>query len=500
MEKSEIYEDISKRTNGDVYIGVVGPVRCGKSTFIKRFMESSVIPNISGDYDKRRALDELPQSAGGKTVMTTEPKFIPDEAVTMSFGENTSMRLRMIDCVGYLVPDALGTTEDGAQRMVSTPWSEDSVPFETAAEDGTKRVIKDHSTVGMLVTCDGSFGEIPRENFVEAEERTARELKEIGKPFAVILNSADPSSEESEKLAIELEEKYSAPVALVNCLELDSNDVENILEMLLYEFPITEVNISFPGWISALPHGHTFSEAVLSSVRSACPLIGALDDSKKIADCICEELEKFIDDEKDVLTAEVVKSDLARGTVNICVTLPEAYYYGVLCDLTGICVSNEKELVTVMMNLSDAKRELEKYENAIVDLENTGYGIVIPDVEDLKLEDPQIIRQSGAYGVKLRAKASSIHMIKADIETEINPIVGTEEQSEEMVKYLLSQFEDDPQKLWESNLFGKSLYELVNDGLHTKLMHLNDDSREKLSETLSRIVNESSNGLICIIL
>lgn len=500
MDKREIYTDIAKRTGGDVYIGVVGPVRCGKSTFIKKFMETSVIPNISGEYDRKRASDELPQSAGGKTVMTAEPKFVPDEAVSLTFGENAAVKVRMIDCVGYLVPDALGTTENGEVRMVKTPWSEESVPFEAAAEEGTRRVIREHSTVGMIVTCDGSFGEIPRESFVEAEEKTVAELQKIGKPFAIILNSASPSSAEAESLAMELEEKYKAPVALVNCLELDSGDVESILEMLLYEFPVTEVDISMPGWVSALPPNHTFSESLLSSVKNSFPLIKSLCDASSFAKALGEQLAKSMPPEGADLSAAVSETDLSTGKITVCVNIPSDYYYTVLCDLTGICVSNEKELVSVMMSLSESKRELEKYENAIADLESTGYGIVIPDVKDLKLEDPQIIRQSGAYGVKLKAKASSIHMIRADIETEINPIVGTEEQSEEMVKYLLSQFEDDPQRLWESNIFGKSLYELVNDGLHTKLCHLNEDSREKLSETLSRIVNESSNGLICILL
>lgn len=500
MDKREIYQDIAVRTDGDVYIGVVGPVRCGKSTFIKKFMETSVIPNISGEYDRKRASDELPQSAGGKTVMTTEPKFIPDEAVEMSFGDNVSVRVRMIDCVGYMIPDALGDTEDGQIRMVKTPWSDESVPFEIAAEEGTRKVIREHSTVGMLVTCDGSFGDIPRENYIEAEEKTAAELKSIGKPFAVILNSKDPSSAEAEELALELEKKYDAPVALVNCLELDTEDVEGILEMLLYEFPVTEIDVSLPGWVSALPIGHSFTEKVISSMKNSYPLVRCLNDSQKFADTLGDMLSEGEGGNGKKIIGEVTGTDLATGVVSVEVKVPDCYYYNVLCDLTGICVSNEKELVSVMMNLSDAKRELEKYETAITDLENTGYGIVIPDIEDLKLEDPQIIRQSGSYGVKLRARASSIHMIRADIETEINPIVGTEEQSEEMIKYLTSQFEDDPQKLWESNIFGKSLYQLVNDGLHTKLMHLNPESREKLSETLSRIVNESSNGLICILL
>ncbi len=500
MDKREIYADIAGRTGGDVYIGVVGPVRCGKSTFIKRFMETSVIPNIEGEYERKLASDELPQSAGGKTVMTTEPKFIPNEAVNLSFSDGGTVRVRMIDCVGYLVPDALGTTEDGDIRMVKTPWSDESVPFDVAAEEGTGKVIRDHSTVAMIVTCDGTFGEIPRENYIEAEERTVSELKKIGKPFVVILNSADPSSKNAEELAIELEAKYKAPVALINCLELDSSDVDSILEMLLMEFPLSEIDISLPGWVSSLPTGHSLYTSIIETVRGCLDDLHSLSDVQTFCGNFSESLNNSMAEYTDNLSAQVSSCDLGTGKATVNVTFPESVYYEVLCDLTGICVSNEKELVSVMINLSDAKRELEKYERAIIDLESTGYGIVVPEVSDLKIENPEIIRQSGAYGVKLRAKASSIHMIRADIETEINPIVGTEEQSEEMVSHLLSLVDEDPQKLWESNIFGKSLYELVNDGLHTKLSHLNNESREKLSETLSRIVNESSNGLICIIL
>lgn len=499
MYNNEIYADIGRRTGGNVYIGVVGPVRCGKSTFIKSFMEAAVIPNIEGEYDIKRARDELPQSAEGKTVMTTEPKFVPDGGVKLSVGDGLNMQVRMIDCVGYLVPGALGTTEEGEVRMVKTPWSEESVPFETAAEEGTRRVIREHSTVAMLVTCDGTFGDIPRESFVKAEERTVEELREIGKPFVIILNSAEPSSQAAEALAMELEEKYSAPVALVNCTQLDGEDVGSIMEMLLYRFPVTDISLQLPSWASALPAGHELWDRLYTSLKETYNSINTLSDADTYAKILEEKINSTLADGGNI-TVEILRRETATGEVILSVIMPRSYYYRVLCDLTGVCVSNEKELVSVLMSLSDSKRELEKYENAIADLESTGYGIVIPETEDLRLEDPQIIRRSGSYGVKLRARAPSIHMIKAEIETEINPIVGTEEQSEEMIKFLLSQFEDDPQRLWESNIFGKSLYELVNDGLHTKLKHLSADSREKLSETLSKIVNESSNGLICILL
>lgn len=500
MESREIYTDIAARTGGDIYIGVVGPVRCGKSTFIKRFMETSVIPGIEGEYDKKRATDELPQSAAGKTVMTAEPKFVPDEAVTLTFGEGTKIRLRMIDCVGYLVPDALGATEEGQTRMVSVPWSKEPIPFEEAAEQGTRRVIRDHSTVGMLVTCDGSFGELPRENFIAAEERAASELKAIGKPFAVILNTADPNSEAAESLAIELENKYNAPVALLNCTELDREDVNHILEMLLYEFPVTEIKVNLPDWIGALPSDHPLGELICESLRKSAQNTKTLNDVTAFTQTYSEMLKSGIPDATAKTGARLVSTVLATGESTVETVLPDSLYYKVICDLTGICVRDQKELVAVLLQLAETKREYEKYEAAIQELEDGGYGVVSPGIGDLKLCEPEIIRQSGAYGVKLKATAASVHMIKAEIETEINPIVGTEEQSEEMIRYLMSAYEEDPKKLWESNMFGKSLYEMVNDGLRSKLEHLSPESKEKLAETLSRIVNESSNGLICILL
>jgi len=503
MTGSEIYRDIANRTGGDIYIGVVGPVRTGKSTFIKRFMETVVIPEIAGEHDRARARDELPQSAGGRTVMTTEPKFIPDESVQITVGECGRVNVRMIDCVGYLVPEAIGSTENGETRMVHTPWSEEPVPFDVAAETGTRKVIMEHSTIGMLVTTDGSFGDIPRANYVEAEERAARELTAIGKPFAVILNSARPESAEAETLAMELEKKYGAPVALLSCTELNAEDIAQILRLVLMEFPIRELELAVPAWMSALEEDHwlrsTVSEAALQVARTVSRTGQA---AEGLADALAHAVSEAIGagGEEAAATARVTTVDLGTGRVSAELTLPQTLYYRIIGELTGINVESERELLAAMRSLSAAKREYDKYAEAIEDLEEHGYGIVMPDVESLTLEEPQIVRQAGGYGVKLRASAPSIHLIRASIETELSPMVGTEQQSEELVKNLLRDFEEDPKQLWESNLFGRSLYELVNDGLHAKLSHMPDDARAKLGETLSRVINEGSGGLICIIL
>ena len=502
MDSNLVYKDIASRTGGDIYIGVVGPVRCGKSTFIKKFMEEAVIPGITDEYDKKRATDELPQSSGGKTVMTTEPKFIPDEAVTVSFGENALIKVKMIDCVGYMIPDALGATEDGNPRMVKTPWSDELMPFEVAAETGTTKVIRDHSTVGMLVTTDGTFGDIPRESYVEAEERVAKELKSIGKPFVIILNSAQPEREESETLAIELEKKYSAPVALINCMNIDFRDIGHILEMLLYEFPINELTVKMPTWLGALDSEHKLIRGITDAVLSQTGKVKNLSDASSFIYELRVAAEKLINDTFSSSGCSVYTDsvDIGSGNMSFNIDLPEEIYYKVLCEETGLQVGSQSELISVLKELAAAKSEFDKYAVAIEELEENGYGVVLPDIESMKLEEPQIIRQSGSYGVKLKASATSVHMIKATIQTEINPIVGTEEQSEELIHCLMEDFEGDTKRIWDSNIFGKSLYELLNDGLHTKLAHLSPDSKEKLSETLSRVINEGSGGLICIIL
>ena len=492
MADHSIYRDIAERTGGDIYIGVVGPVRSGKSTFIKRFMESLVLPNIGEGYSRERARDEMPQSAAGKTVMTTEPKFIPDEAVNIRLDGVSNMRVKMIDCVGYVVPEALGTIENGQPRMVRTPWSEEPMPFVEAAEMGTHKVITEHATIGMLVTTDGTIGEISRDSYVEAEERVVRELKALGKPFAMILNSARPGSEEAIALAYELEAKYGIPVALVSCMDLDAEDIRHILELVLHEFPVTEVRVRLPEWTTALEPTHRIHASLLTALRRAADRV------KKIGD-IREAFSDFAECEF-VESAEVDDVDLGRGCALITLRMTDGLYYRVLSELSGFEINGEEELIGLLRDLSRVKAEYDKVAAALQECDERGYGIVMPDVSDMTLDEPEIVRQAGGYGVKLRASASSIHMIRANIEAEVHPIVGTEQQSEDMVRYMLREFEEDPAKIWESNMFGKSLYELVNDSIHSKLEHMPDASRQKLSETLERIINEGSGGLICILL
>ena len=492
MEEHSIYQDIAERTGGDIYIGVVGPVRTGKSTFIKRFMESLVLPNIDDGYSRDRARDEMPQSAAGKTVMTTEPKFVPDEAVTIRIDDCASLRVKMIDCVGYIVSEALGTIENGQPRMVHTPWQEEPMPFVEAAEMGTEKVIKEHSTIGMLITSDGSIGEISRESYIPAEERIVGELKSIGKPFAMVLNSADPSSEQAIALAYELEEKYEVPVALVSCIDLDAEDIRHILELVLHEFPVSEISIGLPGWTSALSSDHPIKASLRASVSACADRIHKTGDIKNAFSDLGsnEYIHSFCIDE----------IDLGTGRAKISVKFDDALYYSVISELTGFEIPNEEALIALLKSLSASKAQYDRVAEALAMAEEKGYGIVMPTIDELHLEEPEIVKQSGGYGVRLSASAQSIHMIRANIETEINPIVGTEQQSEDLVKYMLREFEEEPGKIWESNVFGKSLYELVNEGLHTKLEHMPEESRTKLSETLERIINEGSGGLICIIL
>ena len=492
MAEHSIYQDIAERTGGDIYIGVVGPVRTGKSTFIKRFMEALVLPNMDDGYSRERARDEMPQSAAGKTVMTTEPKFVPDEAVTIRLDDCASLRVKMIDCVGYIVSEALGTIENGQPRMVHTPWQEEPMPFVDAAEMGTEKVIKEHSTIGMLITSDGSIGEISRESYVEAEERIVKELKEIGKPFAMVLNSANPSSENAVALAYELEAKYGVPVALVSCIDLDAEDIQHILELVLHEFPVSEIAVETPGWMSALENDHPIKASLRATICACADQVRKTGDIKKafaklsendyVSDCTIEDI------------------DLGTGKAKIRVQFDDALYYSVISELTGFEIPNENALIDLLKELSVAKAQYDRVAEALSMAEEKGYGIVMPRIEELRLEEPEIVKQSGGYGVRLCASAQSIHLIRANIETEINPIVGTEQQSQELVRYMLREFEEEPGKIWESNVFGKSLYELVNEGLHTKLEHMPEESRTKLSETLERIINEGSGGLICIIL
>ncbi|MBQ7500342.1 MAG: stage IV sporulation protein A [Clostridia bacterium] len=487
-----IYDDIAQRTGGDIYIGVVGPVRTGKSTFIKRFMNELVMDSIVNDYDKQRARDEMPQSAAGKTVMTTEPKFIPDEAVEVALGNNTHLKVKMIDCVGYIVPGAIGTEEDGEPRMVQTPWSDEPVPFADAAEIGTEKVIRDHSTIAVAVTCDGSIADIPRENYTAAEERVISELKEQDKPFALILNSAHPDDPDTVALGYSLEGKYGVPVALVNCMRMDSEDIRRIMELILFEFPVREIRVGYPEWVESLDPDHPVRRALNDTVRECGNKI------KKISD-IAPAFSDMSGNEY-IESADINDIDLGSGSAGIGITLDGELFYRIMSEMTGIDISDEQALISTMISLAGTKRASDKLAAALAEANETGYGIVTPDLEDLKLEEPKIIRQSGGYGVKLRASAPSLHVIKANIETEINPIVGTEAQSEELVNYLMSEFEEDPEKIWESDIFGKSLHELMTEGLNTKLDHMPSEARAKLCDTLGKIINEGSSGLICILL
>ncbi len=488
----DIYNDIAQRTDGDIYVGVVGPVRTGKSTFIKKFMETLVIPNIKSDYKKERAVDELPQSAAGKTIMTTEPKFIPEEAVEVEIGENARFNVRMIDCVGYIVPSSLGYIENEMPRMVMTPWFEEEIPFNMAAEIGTQKVIEEHSTIGLVVTTDGSISDIPRDEYEEAEERVIRELKGINKPFVVIMNCVDPTLPQTVKLCETLSEKYSASVIPFNCLELNEAMIKEIIKEILFAFPVKEINISMAGWITSLEKGHWLKEKIFSAVRDASYDIRNVRDVKNMPDKIgiCEE----------VSGASISEINLGKGSVSINVIIKENLFYKILGETTGIQLESESDLLPVLIELNNIKRKYSRIEAALAEVEATGYGIVMPDITELSLEEPMIIKQGGKYGVKLKASAPSIHLMKANINTIVSPIVGSERQSEDLVMYLMQEFEENPTKIWESNIFGKSLHELVNEGLHSKLLKMPVEARIKIQETLERVINEGCSGLICFIL
>jgi len=487
-----IYRQIAERTQGNIYIGVVGPVRTGKSTFIKRFMDLLVIPNIENEYDKERARDELPQSATGRTIMTTEPKFVPNEAIKIVLDENAQLKVRLIDCVGYLVKGALGYLEDNAPRMVSTPWFDHPIPFEEAAEIGTRKVINDHSTIGLLVTTDGSITEIPREEYVDAEKRVVNELKSINKPFIIVLNSVRPFANETLKLKEELEQKYDVPVVNVNVAQMRIEDINNIMEKILFEFPVSEIGINLPEWIDALESSHWLRSKLMNIIKDMFKNVKKIREVKEVL----SSLEGI-----DVIKkAYIERIDLGYGNVSMEFSTPENLFYQVLSELTGLEIEGDRSLVSLMKELARIKKEYQRVEYALHEVKVKGYGIVMPAMEELSLEEPEIIKQGNRFGVRLRASAPSIHMIRADIETEIAPLVGSEKQSEELVDYLLKEFENEPAKIWSSNIFGKSLHDLVTEGLYNKLSRMPEDSQLKLQETLQRIINEGSGGLICIIL
>lgn len=464
----------------------------GKSTFIKNFMDLLVIPNIDNEYKKERARDELPQSAGGRTIMTTEPKFIPNEAVEITIGDNLKFKTRLVDCVGYLVNNAIGYLEDDMPRMVKTPWYEEEIPFEEAAEIGTRKVIAEHSTIGILVTTDGSITDIPREDYINAEERVVKELKELNKPFVIVLNSDDPFSDYTKALAKKLEEKYVVSVLPTDCARLDIEDIDDIFSKILYEFPIETINIDFPRWVDGLPDDHWLKVELYDEIEKAFDNIRIL---KQVDNSIGQ-----LQNTKVITRTSLTEVRLGEGSVRVSIELVDELFYKVLTEISGVEIDNEGALFSTMTEFARTKKQYDKIAYALEEVKATGYGIVTPSIDELILEEPEMVRQGTRFGVKLKAKAPSIHMIRADIETEVSPIVGSEKQSEDLVNYLLSEFESDPKKIWESNIFGKNLHELVNEGLQNKLARMPDDAQAKLQETLERIVNEGSGGLICIIL
>ena len=487
-----IYEDIAKRTQGDIYIGVVGPVRTGKSTFIRKFMETLVLPNIENEFKRDRTRDEIPQSGSGKTIMTVEPKFVPADGVVIQLKDSVSLKVRMVDCVGYIVEGALGHEENGKQRLVSTPWSKDAMTFEEAAEIGTKKVIRDHSTIGVVVITDGSVTGIERGSYIEAEESVIDELKSMNKPFVVILNSLTPKDEKTELLRNELEEKYEVPILPVNVEQMEEPDIENILETVLYDFPLNEIRINISKWVEGLEKNHWIKESIISTLKQCIANLQKIRDIDDIVNGF-ENLE-FLDG----VTVENV--ELGEGVVNIQLSTKQELFYNVLEEKSGFKIEEDSQLLNLVTTLSKVKQEYDKIEVALNDAKNFGYGVVAPSLSELSLEEPEIIKQGKQYGVKLKANAPSLHIIKADISTEVSPIVGNQNQGEEMVKYLLNEFEQNPSEIWESNMFGKSLNDLVKEQLQSKLYTMPDEIRFKIQKTLQKIINEGSNNIITIIL
>lgn len=492
MSNTSIYKDIATRTDGSIFLGVVGPVRTGKSTFIKRFMDCLVLPNIAGEFQRERANDELPQASSGRTIMTTEPKFIPETAAKIELDGGFECNVRLIDCVGYIVPSSLGYIEGDQPRMVKTPWCDEAIPFNMAAEMGTKKVITEHSTIGLVITTDGSISDIPREEYAEAEERVISELKGIDKPFIVLLNCIYPNSDGAIALAEELSEKYDVPVLPVNCLELNENDIHNILGRVLFEFPVKQISLQMPAWVCSLDKGHPLKNNLYSLIRDT---VGEITHIREI-----KLLERAITECEQIESCEIKRIDLGVGKAEIKATLKPELFFEVISETTGIDIKSDRELISTLKELSTTKKEYMRIKNALDEVEATGYGIVMPSIEELTLEEPEIMRQGGRYGVRLKASAPSLHIMKADITTEVSPIVGSEKQSEDLVMYLLKEFEENPLQIWDSNIFGKSLHELVNEGLHTKLARMPQDARMRMQETIERVINEGCSGLICIIL
>ena len=484
-----IYSDIAARTGGNVYIGVVGPVRTGKSTLIKRVMEALVIPAITDPYRAQRARDELPQSGSGKTIMTSEPKFVPEEAVEITPDGKTTMRVRMIDSVGYMIPGAVGAQEDGVPRMVSTPWSDTPIPMTEAAELGTKKVMEDHCSIGLVVTTDGSVTDIPREDYVEAEGRAIRDMQATGKPFLVIVNTRDPGSEESDKVQNLLRERYGVESVAADCQALDTAGIGQLLEQLLYSFPLREVRVFLPRWLDALESDHPVKAALYPALQEYAQAVGTLAQA--------ELTMGKLKDLEDVLDVRLRGVDLGTGTVSCEIQLKEQLFYDILSSKAGQTIENDAQLLSLLTELSRIQKEYDRISDALASVQATGYGIVMPTPQETRLEKPEVVRKGGAYGVKLKAQAPSIHMLRVDVDTEVSPMVGGEQQSQDLISYLS---EEDPDRLWQSNLFGKSLGTMIQEGLTGKLLRTPEEVRAKFRGSLCRVINEGANGLICLIL
>lgn len=487
----DVYNDIKARTGGDIYIGVVGPVRTGKSTFIKRFMDLLVIPNITDVHNKERAIDELPQSAAGKTIMTTEPKFIPKEAAQIQLGDDTMVNIRLIDCVGYMVEGASGHIENEQERLVKTPWFDYEIPFTQAAEIGTRKVINDHSTIGIVITTDGSFGELPRDSYLQAEEKTIAELKKLKKPFIVLLNTNRPYSESTQVLAAEIANKYNVTVMPVNCEQLKKDDINHIMTNILSVFPVSEVDFFMPKWAEMLPDDHWLKEDLIASVKELLKRISLIRDARP---------ELMTTESKYVNRFKIDKIEMESGKVKVFVEFDDKYYYNILSDLIGVPIEDEYQLISTIRELANIKGEYEKVSGACYEVRSKGYGVVMPTQDEITVEEPEIMKHGNKYGVKIKATAPSIHMIKANIETEIAPIVGSEEQANDLINYIKRNASENPAGIWETNIYGKSIQQLVQDGITTKINKMTDESQMKLQETMQKIVNDSNGGIICIII
>ena len=487
----DVYNDIQARTGGEIYIGVVGPVRTGKSTFIKRFMDLLVIPNIEDVHSRQRAVDELPQAAAGRTIMTTEPKFIPKEAAQITLNDDTNVKIRLIDCVGYMVDGASGHVENDHDRMVKTPWFEQEIPFTQAAEIGTRKVINDHSTIGIVITTDGSFGEIPRANYLAPEERTINELKRLGKPFIVLLNTSRPYSNDTVKIAEQIAEQYDVTVLPVNAEQLKKEDIHRIMENILSVFPVTEMQFYMPKWAEMLPQDHWLKVDLLQSVKAL------FNDITRVKDARSSNLET---DSQYVKRFKIDNVNMQDGTIKVNVDFDDTYYYQILSDLIGVPIAGEYQLISTLKELAGKKSEFEKVAYATDQVRAKGYGVVSPMREEIRIEQPEIMKHGNKYGVKIKATAPSIHMIKADILTEVAPIVGSEEQAKDLINYINENASENPEGIWETNIFGKTIRQLVDDGINTKINKLSDESQLKLQETMQKIINDSNGGLICIII